>query len=523
MKKFDYSCFEQLYIYPLHIHEYGLQKHLNDIQKIIETNPPTFKEINTKMYCYFLMPGCMHPQLTSLTRLKQLLLDNDHKHLKCRICRLLDNTNISYEYFSTIYSVNNKIPLEIMPLRDEEVYFTCPKCCQDTSYSGLRWLYNNLKVNPNFSFCKRKCNSIGVKYPQLVHLWDTDKNKISIYDVPATDDNMSHEKSFFCCSVCKESINLPRTPYNVLKNGSKCFLHGVKPGTSFAEMSVFHSFHRCLGTLDFINIEHKYKYEGNKEFDIYITLTSEKEKHKFAIELDGKYHLTKVSEDDAKNEYALQNNTSLVRVRDITLKGISFSNHCHIIQRNETNKEELTKIIRNLLDVFNNWIDNLKISLKSKLQLREFIKKEKQQVDVLNDENEIFKKLYLKDKKLLRDQLDLQEVYNQLRSDVRNTKGHYITTTEQDIKRPFVCSKCYHEWYQYVNVVVKNYKNTKTGLGCPLCANKDRKTLKIMMKYAHQYKMQGLTLAQIAQKFGRTQETISTWLTIINKSQPKNS
>ena len=42
MKKFDYSCFEQLYIYPLHIHEYGLHTHLNDIQKIIETNPSTF-------------------------------------------------------------------------------------------------------------------------------------------------------------------------------------------------------------------------------------------------------------------------------------------------------------------------------------------------------------------------------------------------------------------------------------------------------------------------------------------------
>lgn len=468
MKKYDYSFLEKYYIYPQHIEKYEFESHLIDIDAIRTNNLIDFSALKTKKYYYFIMPNCGHPEFISLTKLRVRLSSDREDLLCCRICRWFIDSGINYDKFSKLYSTDNKIPLSNINYRGEEVLFTCPECDNDTHYKEIRWVLDNLKNGDSFTkYCKCKCNSIGSKYPNLVPLWDKKRNKEDIFSLPADDYNIHHARNYFNCIACNNPINTPMTVYNAISNSPRCIKHKIKKGTSFPEMAIFFSFYRSLSKLPYIKVNHRYKYYRNYEFDIYIVLELQNE-HIFAVEVDGRHHKKRKKQDEAKNEDAKFKNIHLERVRDISLKEIRLDNFDNIIQRTSKDKTELTTIIPKLLNSFRRWVKNTGINKNVVNEINSAILQEIKSVDVIRDEKPIFLSYDKKPKKLLKDEPFLQPIYNQLREDIRQQLGDFISITEQDIKRPFICKKCGGEWEQFVNVVVQNFKNSKSGyLGCP--------------------------------------------------------
>ncbi|WMT19845.1 helix-turn-helix domain-containing protein [Parageobacillus toebii] len=514
MNKNKYHTLEKFYIYPQYIGIYKLEKHLHDIEKILNTNPKDFSTLNPKKYYFFKMPVCGHPQKISLTELKKRIENNNPVELCCRICKWLINSKINYEQLARLYSVNNDKPLSNVNYRKNEVIFTCPDCGDDTPYKEMRWVLDHLKKGESFKeYCRGKCNSIGMKYPDLVPLWDESRNKISILSVPANDDNLYHRKWYFLCAVCDKPIDTPTTVYNAIINSSRCTQHKINPGTSFAEMAIFFSFIRCLSKFPYIEVNHKYKYYRNREFDIFIIVTINDVQYFFAVEVDGKHHGNTVQKDMEKNQYAANNKIHLERIRDLELADIELENFNNIIQRTSTDKKELNKIIPELLNRFIKWISNLNMENEKFKKLKASIIKEIKNVDVIRDEKAIFQQLDHSTKKLLKDDPDLKPIFDQLREDVRKELGDFITVTEQDIKRPFICSKCGEPWEQYVYVVVRNFRNSKNkATGCPTCANKNKEHNNKLKRKALVLKNEGFTQKEIGEILGRTQSTISSWL-----------
>ncbi|KPH76566.1 MULTISPECIES: hypothetical protein [Bacillaceae] len=330
-------------------------------------------------------------------------------------------------------------------------------------------MLDNLKNGDSFTkYCKGKCNSVGYKYPNLVPLWDKVRNKEDIFALPADDYNLHHAKSYFNCIVCNNPIHTPMTVYNAINNSPRCIKHKIRKGTSFPEMAIFFSFYRSLSALPFIKVSHRYKYYRNYEFDIYIVLELDNKQYIYAVEIDGIHHIKLKKQDEAKNEYAKSSNIHLDRVRDISLVEIWLDNFDNIIQRTSKDKNELNTIIPELLNSFRRWVKNTGINKNVVNEINSAILQEIKSVDVIRDEKLIFLSFDKKPKKLLKDEPFLQPIYNQLREDIRQQLGDFISITEQDIKRPFICKKCGGEWEQFVNVVVQNFKSSKRGnLGCP--------------------------------------------------------
>src|SRR5690606_14054770 len=103
-------------------------------------------------------------------------------------------------------------------------------------------------------------------------------------------------------------------------------------------------------------------------------------------------------------------------------------------------KTELNQIITELLNRFLRWLSTLNMEKEQFQELKAAIIEEIQHVDVIRDEKAIWKQLNHLGKKLLKDDPKLKPIFEQLREDVRRELGDFITVTEQDIKRPFVCS-----------------------------------------------------------------------------------
>ncbi|MFM9532553.1 helix-turn-helix transcriptional regulator [Lysinibacillus sp. IITD104] len=521
MQKHEYRHLEQFYIYPQYIEKYNLEKHLHDIQEIINTNPIHFSELKTKKYYYFRMPLCGHPEFISLTKLRTKIYRQES--LCCRICKWFVNSEINYKQFAKLYSIQNKTPLSNINYRNHTLLLTCQDCKEDTPYKEARWVLYHLKFGENFkNFCRRRCYSIGEKHPNLIPFWNENKNKAQIFTLQANDQNLYRSKFYFYCFVCGNIIDTPMTVINAIRNSARCSEHKVKQGTSFAEMAIFLSFFRCLSNLPFIGISHKYKYNGKREFDIYVTVSDNNKHSYFAVEVDGIQHSYTIKGDEDKNNDASRSETHLERVRDVALKGITLNDFHNIIQRNSKDKEELNNVIVELLKRFMNWAVNLNIQNPKLEALKNAVLLEMKTANVIEDEKYIFQNFLHKSGKLLKDNLKLKPIYDQLREDVRTQLGNYITTSEQDVKRPFICSTCNEEWYQYVHVVVKNYNKSKNGaMGCPTCANKNFDYISELKLKAIDYKKLGLTQVEIGKILGRSQPTISDWLK--NTMHPNNS
>ncbi|TSI07657.1 helix-turn-helix domain-containing protein [Lysinibacillus sp. BW-2-10] len=520
MQIYNYDHLKQFHIYSQYIEFYNFEKHLHDIQSILNTNTIQFSSLRTKQYYYFKMPYCGHPQLISLAQLRNRIESGNSELLYCRICKWFNNSKINYKEFATLYSVNNKKTLSNINYRNDEVLFTCPDCGEDTHYKEVRWVLDHLKLGEHFkNYCRGRCYSIGVKYPNLVPLWNENKNKSQIYLLQANDQNLYHNKYYFYCAVCSEDIDTTMTISNAIKNSPRCLKHKIKKWTSFAEMAIFLSFIRCLSNIPFIRVNHRYKYNRNREFDIYVTLSDNNKDHYFAVEVDGIHHLHTIKEDDNKNKYATRSAIYLERVRDVALREVAFKNFHNMIQRNSNDKEEINTIIIELLKRFMNWAIDININ-KSKLEeLKKAVLLEIKTVNVIEDEKYIFQNFLHKSGKLLKDDINLQPIYNQLQEDIRMQLGEYITITEQDVKRPFICSSCNTKWYQYVHVVVSNYKKSKNGaMGCPKCANKNIDYNRQLRQQAIVYRENGLTQAEIGKLLDRSQSTISDWLKKYNTS-----
>ncbi|MBT2641720.1 helix-turn-helix domain-containing protein [Bacillus sp. ISL-41] len=514
MLNINYSSLEKYYIYPQHINKYGFKTHLHDIDHIVKTNPDQFSLSLTKKYLYFIMPICGHPEKISLYELKKRIKNNQDEKLCCRICRLLIDSKTNYSALATLYSVNNSKPLSQIKSRKNSITFICPICYQETTYSEFRWVLNGLREGKSFKeFCKRKCFSIGEKHPKIVDLWDEEKNKVSIFKIPANDENLYHRKWYFKCSVCQKTTESPTTVNNIVKNSSKCLKHKISKSSSFPEQSIFLSFTRCLSKFSYIEVTNKYKYYRNHEFDIFIQLRINNNIYLFAIEYDGPQHINRILNDIDKNTYAANNNIYIVRVRDAKLANITLENFNNIIQRNSNDKGELNEVIPKLLDKFIEWLSSLSIEVKAFNKVKKLIEQEMKNVDVLKDENIIFEQSSDSFKKLLKDDPKLNIIFNQLRQDIRAELADVITTTEQDIKRTFVCRDCGNQWDQYVFVVVKNFLNSKNGAtGCPFCANKSEWQLSELKRKALLLKDEGFTQKAIGAMLGRSQSTISSWL-----------
>jgi len=523
MQKNDYSSLEQFYIYPQQIDNYKFEKHLYDIQSIMNKNPTQFSSLRTKQYYYFKMPYCGHPQFISLTQLRKRIESDKRELLCCSICKWFTNSKISYKQFAKLYSVNNKKPLCNINYRKHEILFTCPDCGEDTPYKEVRWVLNHLRLGENFNnYCRGRCYSIGEKYPNLIPVWNENKNKLRVFSLQANDQNLYHNKYYFYCAVCSEDIDTPMTVSNAIRNSPRCLKHKIKKWTSFAEMAIFLSFVRCLSSITSININHRYKYNGNREFDIYVVLSDNNKHFYFAVEVDGVHHLYTIKEDEDKNKDAARSKTHLERVRDVALRGITLENFHNIIQRISNDKEELNTVIIALLKRFMNWANEINIHASKLEELKKYVLLEIKTVNVIEDEKYIFQNFLHETGKLLKDDIKLQPIYNQLRKDVRMQLGEYITVTEQDVKRPFICSYCNREWYQCVHVVVSNYKKSMNGaMGCPTCANKNIDHIRELRQQAFVYRKQGLTQREIGKILGRSQPTISDWLK--NTTLPDNS
>lgn len=512
--KDSYFSLEKYYIYPQYIDKYGFKKQLQDLDDIVATNPNDFSTLLPKKYYYFRMQLCGHPEKISLSELKRRIENNLNEKLCCKVCKLFIGSQTNYETLGSLYSVNNLKPLSKIKLRKDSIIFKCPDCGEETSYSEFRWVLEGLKNGKPFKdFCRRKCFSIGGKYPKIIHLWDVDKNGADIFKVSANDENLYHRKWYFKCAICKKTTNTPTTAYNVIKNSSKCVKHKSNPMSSFAEQSILLSFKRCLSVFSYIEINNKLKYSRNSEFDIFIKVTINNANRFFAIEYDGPQHIKRVKEDIEKNEYADSNNIYLIRVRDKKLMNIKLNKIGKIIQRTSSKKEELNEIIIELLKTFFKWFKSLGVEKKELSKVKSYIESEIKTVNIIRDENLIFQQLSNLPKKLLKDDPNLITIFNQLRQDVRDKLGDYITVTEQDVKRPFACHKCSHHWEQFVNVVVRNYQNSKgNAIGCPACANKNEKQINELKSIAFFLKNNGFTQKTIGEKLGRSQSTISNWL-----------
>uniref|UniRef100_A0A7U3YH37 Uncharacterized protein n=1 Tax=Geobacillus sp. (strain Y4.1MC1) TaxID=581103 RepID=A0A7U3YH37_GEOS0 len=514
MNKHNYHNLEQFYIYPQYIDTYPFKKHLHNIEAIVKTNPTDFFTLNPKTYYFFKMPLCGHPQKISLVELRKRIETNDPLKLYCRICKWLINSGITYEQLAKHYSVNNVRPLSDVHYRHHPVIFTCPDCGEDTPKREMRWVLNHLKNGESFTkHCRGKCNSIGMKHPKLVPFWDEKRNKISIFQVPANDDHLYHRKWYFLCAVCNQPINTPTTAYNAVINTPRCIRHKIKSGTSFAEMAIFFSFARCLSAFPYIELNHRYKYYRHREFDIFVNVTCHDSHHFFAVEVDGIHHRNTADKDEEKNQYAAENMIHLERVRDIELADVNLKNFNNMIQRKSRDKAELNQIITELLNRFLRWLSALNMEKDQFQELKAAIIEEIQHVDVIKDEKAIWKQLNHLGKKLLKDDPKLKPIFEQLREDVRRELGDFITVTEQDIKRPFVCSKCGSTWEQYVKAVVANFRNSKRkATGCPTCANKNKELNAKLKKEAFTLRKAGFTQKKIAETLGKHPTTISSWL-----------
>ena len=514
MNKNNYYDLEEFYVYPQHIEIFKFEKHLHDIEDLLKTNPKDFSTLKSKKYYFFKMPLCGHPQKISLTELKKRIESNNLVKLYCRICKWLMNSKINYEQLAGIYSVNNDNPLSNVNYRKNEVIFTCPDCGDDTPYKEMRWVLNHLRKGGSFKkHCRGKCNSVGMKYSALVPLWDEIRNKINIFAVPANDDNVYHRKWYFLCAVCDKPIDTPTTVYNAITNSPRCIRHKIKSGTSFAEMAIFFSFARCLSKFPYIEVNHRYRYYRNREFDIFISVTINDSPYFFAVEVDGIQHRNTVKKDMEKNQYAAKNMIHLERIRDLDIADVELNNFNNIIQRTSRDKSELNQIIPELLNRFLQWLSTLNIEKGQFQELKAAIIEEIQHVDVTRDEKPIWKQLNHLGKKLLKDDPKLKPIFEQLREDVRRELGNFITVTEQDIKRPFVCSKCGSTWEQYVKAVVANFRNSKRkATGCPTCANKNKELNAKLKKEAFALRKAGFTQKKIAEMLGKHPTTISSWL-----------
>lgn len=311
MEKFNYNLFEQFYIYPQHIDKYNLTSHLHDTNAILKNNLEDYSKLKTKKYYYFKIPFCGHPNFISLTEFRKKFNSGKLESLCCRLCKWLIGSNISYNEFTKLYSINNQKPLSNVKIRNDEVIFVCPDCLDETQYNEMRWVLDHLRNGESFnSFCRGKCYSLGNKYPTLIPLWDEKRHNISIFSLSASDFNLYHRKVYFYCVVCGEDINTSMTVYNAVKNSPRCSTHKVKPSTSFAEMAIFFSFFRCLSRIPYIEILHKFKFCGNREFDIYIIVNKN---YFFAIEVDGIHHKNTINEDESKNQFVQRNTFHLKR------------------------------------------------------------------------------------------------------------------------------------------------------------------------------------------------------------------
>lgn len=505
MNKFDYSCLEHLFSPKSYAYE--LEAYVYNIIDILKKNVESFSDLKSKQYYYFKMPKCDHLQLTSLKNLKEHYLNNTLEDLSCHICNKLSHTLISYEEFKSFYSRHNTLPLhEITKTRKIPLNLTCLECYSDTPYDELRWLLENFKQNKDFKFCRNKCCSIAKKYPKIIEWWSQLNNNKSPFDIIASDENMSHKKFWFECPICYKANAF--TPYNVLINSPRCPAH-KNSNISFEEAAVYLSFKRFMEDISFLKFYHRFKFEGNKEFDIYIEFN---ENNKFALEIDGNHHKDLIEQDESKNQHANRNNVSLVRIRSQQLSEITLAGKVEIIQHKSNLKAEINHVIRILLLKFKYWVSSLKLSKEEKDVLSISIQVEIDDVDVIRDELIIYKMINLELKKLLKDDPNLQPIWKQLHPVFQESHAHIITSSEQNIERPFICTECRYEWYATVNSVVQNFKKTNEGSnGCPACANKVKSINQQKILEAMEYRKLGYTQKEIAEIFNRSQPTISEW------------
>lgn len=507
--------YKALYINPLYLGELKFEKHLQDVKSIKSVNRLEFEDLSSKKSYYFKMPGCGHPNKTTLSGLKTKKENGLLHNLYCNMCNLLKKSNITYGEFSKVYSEQNIQPLCNLKFRGIPFKYKCPVCGEDTLYKELRWVLEQLSSGSADSLCKGNCNSIGKRYPELIPVWDEKRNGVNINDVQATDKNLSRTKRFFMCYLCSEPIQHPTTPYNIIKNQAKCPKHKFNPHTSFAEQAIYLSFSRGLEKLfPIVKVFNKYRYDGTKEFDIFVTINFEGSIFKFAIENDSQFHKDRVVQDNYKDKYAFENNIHLARVREIELKGINLDRAINTINRKSKSKSELNLVIHKLMNLFIEWLDNLGLNYDLIRGIKESIRSEINNVNVLRDELIIFQRLSGSvSKRLLKNDKDLKAIFNQLRIDVKESLGDYITINEQDVKRPFICNLCGREWWQSVKVVICNFRKSTTGaMGCPHCANKEKGATDTLKHQAFMLYEDFYTQLEIAVILNRSQATISTWL-----------
>ncbi|GEL06204.1 hypothetical protein [Rummeliibacillus stabekisii] len=507
MTFFNYNCFAHLFLSVNDVNK--LEPHIYNLEAIKKINKASFSELKFKEYYYFKMPKCGHLKRSSLVYFKTHKLNNTFDKLVCDICKLLKNSQISYGKLKSIYSRSNKVPLHEIKKRGVPVILLCGKCDSVTEYKEIRWVLNNFKIDSEYDYCNNKCKSIGKRYPELKPFWDTNENNQCIFDVVATDENMSHKKFAFTCPLC-ESIS-SYTPYNVINNSSRCQAH-KNSRTSFAETAIYLSFKRSLGNIPFLSITHQHKYNGKNEFDIYISLKGNNNKA-FAIEYDGMFHLGTNLNDDHKSLYAKKNEIHLIRVRELGIINTPLLVPVSIIQRKSIKKIELNDIIRTLLKEFKTWFAKQNILEKNYCsEVFTAIDSGINNVDVIKDELEIYDAIYYKPKKLLKDNITLKPIWEQLHPHFKVTHGNIIAENEQDISRPFICQKCNHEWSQTVKTVVSNYKKTVNGsTGCPSCSNKVKSNTERLILEARNLRRQNLTLIEIGKIINRSQPTLSGW------------
>lgn len=276
---------------------------------------------------YFKCPECEHEFEKNLSDLKRKSFCSFCANKRiCQVpCTICFEKSIASTDIVELWSVKNVLKVYQVQKGSSSIkfYFNCDKCPHDFEATVYNLLQSRKSIQGNgcpycahFKLCDNNecqlCLNNSFESSTNKHLWAT-TNTVP----PRQVFKSSHYHYDFCCDVCKETFKA--SPANVNK-GHKC------PNCKFKTEKL---------VCDFLRLSHEIVREktfpwtlnpetgGYRRYDVYI------EKLNILIEIDGGQHFKQVMNwkdykiiqklDKLKNKWAIENNLSIIRIRQIDI------------------------------------------------------------------------------------------------------------------------------------------------------------------------------------------------------------
>lgn len=341
----------------------------------------------------------------------------------------LIDTNPDIEVFWD-YSKNINInPNQITKGSTEKVWWKCHKC-------GFEWR-RSIKDMVNRANCP-KCvgkqlipgfNDLLTTNPKLAKEWHPTKNGNV---QPTMVKEGSNKKAWWICDKGHEW----EAVINSRSQGRGCPLCSAEQQTSFPEQAAFYYLKKVFSTT--INRSKLFGFE----IDIYIPELN------LGIEYDGQYYHSDVEKDKLKDEWAVKNNVTLLRIREPDCPVLTSSAIC--IDREDLGLNDLNNTITKIFGFINKRIKNINIP----------------DIDVARDYSTISSQIVLNSK-----EKSIATLFPILLDEWDYNKNGNLTpdNTYPGSTKPiwWKCKICGHEWQVSPNARTNSSKLNLQG--CPKC------------------------------------------------------